>query len=260
MDSKRKLLAIYLLILCFGNSFFAEKLDSADFTWRSEKNKVFLSGEKLDFSISWSFIKVGSASMDVESVSELNGRKCYHIVTKARSAPFFDKFFKVRDVNESWMDVESLCSLKFLSNISEGNFKKKETILFDQINNQFTIVESSKTGKTPLWVQDVLSSLYYLRTKKLEVGKEYSIDAHSGDKSWPLTVKVVRKEKIKVSVGKFECFVVEPKIREDAGIFQAKGKLWVWLTADDKKIPVKMSSKVMIGSVTAKLNKMENVR
>jgi len=155
----------------------------------------------------------------------------------------------VRDSNESWIDAQSLSSLKFVTNISEGNFQKTETLVFDQVNRTYEIVEKKQSGKTPAWVQDVLSSLYYLRTKKLSVGKSYKFDAQSGDKSWPLTARVSAKEKVLLAMGQFNCFVVEPQIREGAGIFQSNGELKVWLTADKKKMPVKMSSKIPIGSI-----------
>ncbi|MBN1823583.1 MAG: DUF3108 domain-containing protein [Endomicrobiales bacterium] len=224
------------------------------FIWRQESvNGAFKDGEKLDFAVRWKFITVGYATMEIDGIDEINGRRAFHIYTEARSAPFFDVFYKVRDTNESWMDFESLCSLKFLSRINEKNAVKSETLIFDQPNEEFLIVESSKTGKILPWVQDILSSLYYLRTKDLEVGKKYSIDAHSGDLSWPLTVRVTDKEKIKVPAGEFECFLLEPAVREGAGLFQSKGKLWVWVTADSNKFPVMMRSKIPIGSVVAVL-------
>jgi hypothetical protein len=229
----------------------------AEFLWRQEPYTVFDLGEKLTFAVRWKFITVGYATMEVRDIENISGRQAYHIVTAARSAPFFDNFYKVRDVNESWMDVESLCSLKFCSRISENSTKRDETILLDHEKQQFQIVESGKTGEIPRWVQDVLSSLYYLRNKELVIGKEISIDAHSGDKSWPLQVKVLRRETVEVPAGKFVCYVVEPAIRKGAGIFDARGTLQVWLTADDKKVPVMMRSKIAVGSIDALLTKMQ---
>jgi hypothetical protein len=223
------------------------------FTWRKEINKKLNTSEKLAFSIRWKFITVGSATMEINGIDDIQGRKAYHIVTTARSAPFFDTFYKVRDTNESWMDTESLCSLKFASSIDENNNKKNETVVLDHQTCTFKIIESGKSGKISLWSQDVLSSLYYLRTKELQVGKDYWFDAHSGDTSWPLKVTVVKREKIKVPAGEFDCFVVEPSIRDGAGLFQAKGKLWVWLTADASKMPVMMRSKIAVGSIEALL-------
>jgi hypothetical protein len=254
---------LLVLAVCFAvvDSSYAKK-----FKWRKESNEAFAVGEKIVFGVRWQFLHVGTATMEVDRIDEFEGRKCYHIVTKAESAQFFDSIFKVRDTNESWMDTQSLCSLKFVSNISEGGFKKTETIVFDQSKNTFQIVEKNQSGTIPSWVQDVLSALYYLRTKKISAGKSYKIDAQSGDKSWPLNVKVPGKEKIQLPMGQFTCFVVEPTIREGAGIFQSNGELKVWLTADKKKIPVKMSSKIPVGAIVAEVetinpgNDVSNIR
>lgn len=226
------------------------------FVWRTEPF-TFNTGEKLSFDIKWKFITVGFATMMINNIEELEGRKAYHIVTEARSAPFFDTFYRVRDTNESWMDVQALCSLKYASHSDENNQRKNETILLDHEKKEFRIMETGKTGTIPEWVQDVLSALYYLRTKELIVGRDYTFDAHSGDQSWPLRVCVLRQEKVKVPAGEFTCFVVEPSIREGAGLFQAKGRLWVWLTSDERHVPVLMKSKVAVGSIEALLTRME---
>ena len=261
------LLVTALLFLVFFVVFTRENVKAekpaetavspSGFIWRSETNKAFPSNEKLRFEVAWEFIVVGHASMDVAGIESVGGRPAYHIFTEARSTPFFDVFYKVRNTNESWIDTESLCSLKYAAVSDEKDSRKVETELFDQINHTFLILGKDKSGTIPAWVQDVLSSLYYIRTKDLGVGQEYVFDTQSGDTSWPLRVKVLKKEKIRVPAGRFDCFVVEPSIREGAGIFQAKGKLLVWLTADAKKIPVRMRSEIAVGSIDARLISME---
>lgn len=228
------------------------------FAWRAEPNTAFTFGEKLNFAVHWQFVSVGSASMSVAGPDNLRDRQAYHIVTEARSTEFFDNFYKVRDVNESWIDTQSLCSLKFASHIRESKTVKDETVEIDQPNGTFFLVEKSTAGVVPAWVQDVLSALYFVRTRELENGAEYVVDALSGDKPWPLTVKVVGRETVQVPAGTFDCFVVEPAVRDGAGIFQAKGKLWVWLSADNRKMPVLMRSKIAVGAVEAQLVSYEN--
>ncbi len=113
-----------------------------------------------------------------------------------------------------------------------------------------------KRGDIPSNVLDVLSSLYYIRSLPLEVGKSFTIDVHSGEKTWPLVVNVKKLEKVKVKAGKFMCYRVEPVLRE-RGIFISKGKkLEVWLTADARHMPVLMRSEIFIGHVSAELVKM----
>jgi hypothetical protein len=104
----------------------------------------------------------------------------------------------------------------------------------------------------PERVQDVLSSLYYVRTMEIEVGKSLFIDNHADEKNYPLEVRVLKIERVKVPAGTFECFVLEP-ILKASGIFQHKGRLTVWLSTDPSHIPVMMKSSVAIGAINAVL-------
>ena len=245
------------LPVCATDKGAASEASGSAFVWRKESNSAFLSKEKLNFDVAWLFVVVGYASLEVRGIEGIDGRPCYHIYSEAHSAAFFDAFYKVRNTNESWMDTEALCSLKYLGVSDEKDTKKTETLIIDQVNHKFKIVEKDKSGPTCPWVQDVLSSLYYIRTKNLAEGQEFVLDTQSGDSSWPLKVKVVREETVEVPAGRFKCFVLEPAVREGAGIFQAKGKLTVWVTADSKKTPVLMRSQIAVGSIEARLRSME---
>jgi hypothetical protein len=98
----------------------------------------------------------------------------------------------------------------------------------------------------------VLSAFYYVRTQPLEIGKSLFIDNHADKKNYPLEVKVIRKERIEVEAGTFDCLVVEPILQASA-IFEQKGSLTVWLTDDHIRMPVLMKSKVVIGSIATEL-------
>ena len=265
----RNIFTVFMFLVCLASFVSGEEVKVASalipevskgkpFEWRKQPiNGAFELGEDLKFVIAWKFIVVGYATMGVESAQDIGGRKVFHIATSAKSTSFFDTFYRVRDTNESWIDTDSLCTVKYASVNDENNNKQNETIKFDQVNHTFTIIESSKTGTVPAWVQDVLSALYYVRTKELVVGQDVVVDAHSGDLSWPLKVKVLRREKVSVPAGDFDCFVVEPGLRDDAGIFQAKGRLLVWLTADSRKVPVLLRSQIVVGAVEARLTELK---
>lgn len=241
MRLRDKLLISFLIIVFLSSLLYAEKIL---FPWGV--------GEKLTFSIRWGIITCGYAHMEVKEVVRLGGRDTYRIVTTARSAQFFDPFFKVRDRIESYVDSEKLYTVRYEQSNREGSYKKDTTIIYDHIHK--VAYENKYKFDITEGVQDVLSSLYYLRTKKLKVGKKFEFDVGTGKKNWPLEVEVIGKEKIKVPAGEFETFVVVPKLREE-GIFKAKGDLKVWLTDDERKFPVKMRSKIEIGSITAVLIK-----
>ena len=219
-------------------------------TEREVPNLSFGVGERLKFKVRWGPIKAGNATMEIPEIIEYNGRKCFRIVSIAESSKFFSAFFKVRDRVESITDVEGLYSLHFEKHIREGKFQADKSVDFDQQNH--LALTDKDTIPVPPFVQDVLSALYYVRTQSLEIGKSIFVDNHTDKKNYPLEVKVLKKERVEVDAGTFDCVVVQP-ILQAAGVFEQKGTLTVWLTDDQKKMPVLMKSKVMIGSITTEL-------
>jgi hypothetical protein len=224
---------------------------------------AFQEGEHLVFRIRWGAITGGYSTLSVPAIEQVAGQPAYHIVSEARSAGIVDTFYHVEDKNESWLDAFWPRSLRYEKNIKEGQYRVHEVVDYNHATRRYKLQETrfdkntreSKEGDIPPNVLDVFSSLYYVRTLPLEVGKSFTIDVHSGDKTWPLVVKVIQREKVKVKAGKFDCFRVEPVLRE-AGIFISKGKkLEVWLTADDRHMPVLMRSEVFIGHISAELVK-----
>ena len=230
-------------------------------TWRSLPNHAFRVGEKLSFNVRWGMVTAGKAVMTVPKIDMVGSRPAYHIRTEANSAGIVDTFYKTHDLNETWLDQQSLSTLRYEKHIREGKYKVEAVIEFDQMNHryrdQLQRLDKGTTqyieGDTPPYVMDVLGGFYYVRTQNFNVGDSFVIDVYDTRKIWPLIVNVKKREKIKVAAGKFDCFRVEPVLRE-AGIFVRKGKkLEVWLTADDRHMPVMMRSEVAIGHVTAEL-------
>jgi len=223
---------------------------------------AFQEGEDLTFQIRWGVITGGYATLSIPSIDRVGNEQAYHILSEARSTGMVDAFYHVRDKNEAWLDTAWPRSLRYSKKILEGKYSVDQVVELDQGAGKFHLTEvrhdknnarEDKQGEIPPNVLDVLSSLYYVRSLPLEVGKSFTIDVHSGEKTWPLVVNVIKREKIKVKAGKFMCYRVEPVLRE-RGIFISKGKkLEVWLTADARHVPVLMRSEIFIGHVSAEL-------
>ncbi len=212
----------------------------------------FAVGEKLTFTVRYEFAKAGEASMEVKEKVECgSGRECFRLVSTAWSTMPFSLFFEVKDVVESYLDTEELYTWRYEKHLKEGNHETTEIVVFDQDAHTATYPDGMVVD-IPERAQDVLSSLYYVRTMDIEVGKSIFIDNHADEKNYPLEVKVLKVEEIKVPAGKFECFVLEP-ILKASGIFQHKGRLTVWVTTDPGHIPVMMKSSVAIGAINAVL-------
>ena len=153
----------------------------------------------------------------------------------------------------SYIDYDGIFSHYFYKRLHEGGYRAVKQTLYDQ--RRHLAIIGKDTVPTFPFVQDALSSLYYIRTREIEPGKDIFIDNNSGKKNYPLKVVVYGRETIKVPAGKFDCVVVEPVMRSE-GIFKAKGRIKIWLTDDRYKLPVKMQTEVFfLGSITAKLKK-----
>ncbi len=217
---------------------------------RTVENKAFGVGEHLEFEISYGPIKAGSAVMEIKEIVELDGRNSYRVISTAKSSKFFSAVYRVEDRVESFIDVAGLFPWKFHQKLQEGKHHADRWAVYDQVNH--TVTTNRETLEIPPYVQDVLSIMYYARTREMTVGDTLYIDNHSGRKVYPLAVKVMRRERVKVPAGTFDCLVVEPMLKA-GGLFKHEGRIWVWLTDDRMKLPVLMKTKVIIGTVDAKL-------
>lgn len=225
-----------------------------------EMMRPFGVGERFVYDIRWGFLTAGSASLEVREEVKMDGRPAYHLVAAARSNSVIDAFYKVRDSNEAWLDVQSLASHGYEQHLREGpRFWVDERVVFHQQTRRCHIVEVTKGGREerqadiPHNVLDVFSSFYYVRASPLKVGRRFVMDVNTSGKNWPLVVEVKGLEIITVPAGRFTCFRVEPSLRE-RGLFIKKGKrLEVWITADERRLPVLMRSEVFIGHVSAEL-------
>ncbi len=214
-------------------------------------NLPFGVGEVLTFSVRYSGIKAGMATMSVKDTLDCDGTTCFRFVSVAKSTMPFSLFFEVCDSVESWAECSSLLSRRYEKRLLEGSYRKNEIVVFDH-HEKVAIYPNDRRVELADSTRDVLAALYYVRTLKLEVGKRVFVMNHADRKNYPLEVRVLKKERVRTPAGTFDCLVVEP-ILKATGIFEQKGKLTVWLTDDDRRIPVMMKSKIIIGSVEAVL-------
>jgi hypothetical protein len=62
--------------------------------------------------------------------------------------------------------------------------------------------------------------------------------------------RVLKRETITTKAGEFDTFLVEPEVKEIGGVFRKSpdAKLQIWITTDARRIPVRVRSKVAVGS------------
>lgn len=212
-------------------------------------------GEKLTFSIRYGKIPAGEATLEIAGVGSVRGIRAWQLRATAASSAVFDKVYPVRDRWESWIDLDSLWCLRFEKSLREGRYRKDLALEMDQEKGEATY-HDGRVVPIPHGTYDVIGAFYYVRAVPLVEGAKFLLDSHENRKNYPLEVSVVGKEDVVTEMGTFRCWVVEPKLASGA-FFKNEGQLTLWLTDDERRIPVQMRSKIPVGAITAVLTKME---
>lgn len=227
---------------------------------REHPQVAFDVGERLVFDVGYSFITAGEAVMSIPAIDTLHNRPVYHVQFTVNTTPTFSFFFKVEDKYETLLDVKGIFPWKFTQRIREGGYKRDFAAEFDQVNN-WAYVED-KTYPVPPYVQDVVSAFYYARTieyQGMRVGQKTYLENFYKDTTYPLAVKFLGYQRVSVDAGTFDCVLVEPLIKE-GGLFKSEGRVIIWLTNDERKLPIKVSTEVVIGTIDAELREYYGVR
>jgi hypothetical protein len=211
-----------------------------DVPWRA--------GERAEYEVRFSAARVGSGSMEVMGIVPVRGRNAWHTKFQLTGGTFF---YKVNDVFESWSDVTNFTSLRYHSDQEEGGRDREKR--YEIFPNRGVYVEKTaanggeeqKSVDKPL---DDGSFLYFIRTVPLEVGETYVFNRYFRPDRNPVTIKVLRKERVKVPAGVFDAIVIQPIIKT-RGIFSEEGEAQVWLMDDPSRIMLQMKSKLKIGSI-----------
>lgn len=242
------------MIVCFilftGQVMFAQRVTSQN---------AFGVGERLLFNVNYGIITAGYAEMSIPQFDTVMGNTTFKVQFTVRSTPTFDFFFEVRDRYETYLDSAGIFPWRFEQHINEGKFKRDYTALFDQKNH----VAKTEEGdvEIPPYVHDIMSAFYYARTidySNFKVGQKVHLSNFFKGKTNPLDIKYLGKQRIDVDAGTFDCIIVEPMVKE-GGLFKSEGRILIWMTNDERKIPVKVNTKVLIGSIDAELKEYSGV-
>lgn len=219
----------------------------------------FAPGEKLEYVLRWESIVAGFASLEVLPMSKRNGENAHHFKMTVESNRFIDMFFKVRNRIEAYTDVEMTRSLYYRKNQHEGRHKKDEEIRFDWDKGQATYSNFGNKRKPipiPEGTFDPLSAIYFIRFSPVVTAKEIQRPITDGKKIVAGKLTVLGRETITLKDGRrFDTYRVEPDISEVGGVFNKSedARIELWLTADQRRIPVRIKSRVVIGHFIGEL-------
>ncbi|GAB4389547.1 MAG: DUF3108 domain-containing protein [Thermodesulfovibrionales bacterium] len=159
---------------------------------------------------------------------------------------------------EGSLGVYGLLPVNYHIMTREGRHRKDKEITFDRARGKALYMDhlngERKEAEVPYGVHDPLSSFYLVRTMDLQVGKSVYVPVFDSKRLWSVEVQVLRKERVEVKAGAFDAIVIKPLMKSE-GIFSRKGDIYIWLTDDERRMPVLLRSEVAVGSIDAELVK-----
>lgn len=232
---------------------------------KTERDPPFVPGERLTYALRWGVVPAGTVVLEVLSPENVSGVEAHHFAVTATSNRFVDAFYPVRDRIDAFADVNMTRSLLYKKKQVEGRHKRDEVVTFDWAALTVTYENFGKKRKSVCVTRgtfDPLSVFYAFRGQRLQDGASLHAAVTDGKKCVIGTAQIVERQTVKVPCGAFDTFLVEPDLKDVGGVFKKSddARLRVWVTADHRKVPVKVSSRVVVGDFVAELVSMEGCR
>lgn len=226
----------------------------------------WMKGERLDYELRWGFVTAGYASLEVKPRKD--GKT--EFLTFATANKTINKFYPVNDTVYTLVRNKGLMTDIFRKSLHEGKFHNKSLIRFDRDGKKAVLSDTvfkdpvkhrvKRSADTSVTIDglehSIMSAFYLVRSLPLKVGATSRFSAVSGKKRYELKVIVHGRESIETDLGTFNTIKVEPVLDGD-GIFNSSGRIFIWLTDDEKRIPVLMQCEIKLGSIKAKIIKIQ---
>ena len=209
----------------------------------------FAVGEELVYRARFGGLPAGQARMRVDAIEVIRGRRAYHVVfTVDGGIPLF----RVHDRYDSWIDVETLSSLRHVQQISEGRYRRNTTleIFPERCEYQKNDESPQRSVDHPL---DDGSFVYALRIAGVRPGETRSDDRYYRPDRNPVVLTGLGVDTVKVGAGTFVTTVIRPSIKT-GGLFAESTDARVWFSDDANRYPVKVKTKFAKFSVTLTLD------
>ena len=249
---KKHYLAL-LLLACFAtvHGQEAEKTDQV----------AFQAGEQITYKLKYGLFTAAEAKIRVEnSPTKFENRPALHIVADAKTAGTFDIFYKVRNRYETFIDTKTLLPYYYAEDRKEGGYKHADKVTFDHQTDKITAAKGVYPFKGD--VLDFLSAYYYARNidvSKLKTGDKLELRYFLEDGIHSLGITFLGREKVKCGLGTFNCLKFNPTIIPGR-IFRKNSKLYLWITDDGNRIPVKAHVELVVGSLVMDLSQASGLK
>ena len=226
----------------------------------SQQKLPYKTGEYTSYDISFEGLSVAFAEMEIKNTVLLKNTPAFHVVAKARTASFFDLFFKVRDLYETYIDTTTIKPIRFYRNIQEGGHKKTQNYNFAHKDLKVLVKDTSYNIFEN--TQDMLSAFFYARTfnnKNLTKNTKFSVPVFMDEENFNLDILYLYNEVLETKIGMIDCMVFKP-IMQEGRVFEDGEKMKVWISNDENRLLIKVETKIWAGTIKAELINAKNIQ
>lgn len=239
-------LGMFFSAICHGNT--CPQVTPPD---KNLLKTAFPRSEKIVYRISWFGIKAGEVTLTVSGA----GKNGWYLVALAKSSMPFSLFYPVEDKWETEITGSELLPRWMAISQSEGRYTSVKRTWFYQDQKKITFEKDTDPPVSfivPRPTHNEISSFFIMRTLPLVAGRPVYVETFASKKSYTVEVQVLGKELLSTVLGKVNTIKVKPEIAFE-GIRERQGDIYVWLTDDDRRIPVQISGQIRIGSLVAEI-------
>jgi len=211
-------------------------------------------GERIEYSVTWGGARIGKSVMRVEAIDTIAGVPAYRASLETEGGP---PFYRLHDRLTSWIQPNPFATLRFDQRLRQGGYHRDRRHImdlkaltytrYDLHDDRFVASDDDRDVPIPPGALDDVSYFYFARLSDLEVGKRYEYERYFKEDGNPVVLEVLRRERIRVPAGTFNTIVVRPIIKT-GGIFAEGGEAELYLTDDERRIPVRVKTRMSIGS------------
>lgn len=222
---------------------------------------TFKAGEKLKYRLKYGILNAATASISVEeSKLKFGTGSTLHLSAFGETSGAFS-LYTVKNKYDSYINPKTLMPYLYTENIREGSYRRVEYATFD--HNKKTVSGRKGTFTSPTnQFFDLVSAYYFARNldlSSLKSGDKFNITYFLSDEVAQLGVEYIGVEKIKTSFGTIECIKLSPEI-SPGRIFKKNSKMYLWVTNDGNRIPIRAKADILVGSVTLELTGAEGLK
>lgn len=274
ISAKFKFILLALLLSLAGARItVAQEFQSQPFQpgeeliFKAEVSRALL--KKIDVATFRFLVERTSAQANAHSVRQPTASPySLKFIGDVRSEGFFVNLFnlKFHQHVESTVDPESLAVKKTVKLDEQGKRIRTSEATFDQTKgkvlwterdpNDPSRPERSISSDFTGTVHDVVSAIYFLRTQKLEVGKNFEILLSDSGRVYKVPVQVLERKRLKTVIGRVFAIRIEPDLFGENSLIRSKAKFSIWLTDDERRLPVSAQIKGDFGTFDITLKKV----